>query len=236
MPAPISVIVPTLDAADALPPLLADLMEGVAAGLVRELVISDGGSADETCAIAEAAGAVVVRGPAGRGGQMRRGVAAARGDWCLLLHADTRLPDGWVAPVEAAMGRPHGAHVFALSFRAPGVAPRLVAGWANLRTSLFRLPYGDQGMLIATELLDAVGGYPDLPLMEDVALARALGRRIRLMPARVSTDASRYLAEGWLRRGSRNLWLLARYFAGASPEVLARRYSARAAPGPGSLN
>ncbi|WP_116132243.1 TIGR04283 family arsenosugar biosynthesis glycosyltransferase [Tropicimonas sp. IMCC34043] len=226
MPSPISVVVPTLDAAAALERLLPDLVEGLEQGLIRELVISDGGSRDATERIAEAAGAVWVTGPAGRGGQLRRGVAAARGDWLLVLHADTGLPAGWSVPVRAALGQPELAHAFRLSFRARGLAPVWVAGWANLRSRLVALPYGDQGLLIARPLYDEVGGYPEIPLMEDVALVRALRGRVRMLPARVSTGAERYQREGWLRRGGRNLWTLVRFLAGADPEALARSYRA----------
>jgi hypothetical protein len=87
------------------------------------------------------------------------------------------------------------------------------------------LPYGDQGLLISRGLYTRVGGYPQIPLMEDVALARRLGRR-RLAPidACATTSAERYVAEGWLRRGGRNLTNQALYFLGVSPERLAARY------------
>jgi rSAM/selenodomain-associated transferase 2 len=226
MTAPLSVVIPTLNAEAALRESLPGVFEGVAAGLVCDLVITDGGSEDETVALAEAVGAHVVTGAAGRGGQLRRGCAAARGAWLLVLHADTHLPSGWVDVVEAALADPDRAGAFRLSFRARGLAPRIVAGWANLRSRVFRLPYGDQGLLLSREVYDRSGGYPDIPLMEDVALARALGRRVRLLPATVSTSADRYVAQGWATRGAGNLWRLVRYLAGVSPERLSRGYSA----------
>lgn len=223
MRAPISVIIPTLNAADHLPACLGALGEGLQAGLIRELVVSDGGSQDSTRAIAEAAGARLVTGPASRGGQIRRGVATAEGRWLLVLHADTLLAPGWTEPVMAGL-TPPGAWHFRLAFDAPGLAPRLVAGWANLRARLFYLPYGDQGLLIDRATLEAVGGYPDMPLMEDVALARRLRRTMRLLPATAVTSADKYRSQGWLRRGTRNLWTLTRYLAGADPDTLARSY------------
>ncbi len=223
MRAKLSVVIPTLNAAGALPACLAALIEGLEAGLIRELVVSDGGSGDATAQIADAAGAILITGRASRGGQLRRGAAMAQGDWLLFLHADTCLPPGWAGVVAAQMelGRPG---CFRLGFDARGLAPRLVAGWANLRTRLFSLPYGDQGLLIARSDYDAIGGYADIALMEDVAMARALGRRLSVMPARAITSAARYERDGWLRRGGRNLLLLLRYLAGADPEYLARRY------------
>lgn len=226
MPAPLSIVIPTLESAPEVAALLSRLMDGVAEGVVREVILSDGGSTDDISELAEAVGAELVLGPAGRGGQLRRGVAAARGAWILVLHADSGLPEGWVAPVHAAMTDPARAHAFKLAFRARGLAPRLVAGWANLRSRLFRLPYGDQGLLISKELYNAVGGFPDIPLMEDVALVRALRGRVALMPAVLTTSSARYEAEGWFRRGARNLWLLGRYLAGADPTKLARSYGA----------
>lgn len=226
MRAALSVIIPTLDAEQSLPGCFAALFEGLSAGLIREVVVSDGGSGDGTRALAEAAGAVIVEGAPSRGGQMRRGAQAATGAWLLFLHADTVLPEGWAEAARAQMAR-GGAAAFRLSFEAGGLAPRLVAGWANLRSGLLGLPYGDQGLLISRAQYEAAGGFADIPLMEDVALARALGGRITLLPLNVRTSAVRFEREGWLRRGARNLWLLLRYLCGADPVRLAARYRRR---------
>ncbi|EAP77735.1 TIGR04283 family arsenosugar biosynthesis glycosyltransferase [Roseovarius nubinhibens] len=222
MRAKLTVIIPTLNAEATLPVCLAALFEGVEAGLIRELLISDGGSGDATAQIADEVGAELVTGTASRGGQLRRGAAMARGEWLLILHADTRLAPGWSAAVAAAMaaGRPG---YFKLRFDAPGLAPRLVAGWANLRARLFGLPYGDQGLLISRRAYEAAGGYPDIPLMEDVALVRKLPRLTRI-EAEALTGAEKYLRDGWLRRGAGNLWRLTRYLLGADPNRLARKY------------
>jgi glycosyltransferase involved in cell wall biosynthesis len=106
MPAPLSVVLPTLNAARGLPACAAALMEGLAEGVVRELVVADGGSTDETLAIARALGAVVVEGPAGQ--EIARGVAAARGDWVLILRPDQILDPGWTVPVRAHMAAAQG--------------------------------------------------------------------------------------------------------------------------------
>ena len=222
MRAELSVVIPTLNVQAGLPACLSALMAGVEAGLIRELVISDGGSSDATLAMAEAAGAHIVTGPPSRGGQLRRAVGVTTGAWLLVLHADSVLPPGWTGQVQMQMGRDRPA-CFRLRFDARGTAPRLVAFWANLRTRLFRLPYGDQGLLVPRRAYDAAGGYPDIPLMEDVALARALGR-IDLLPCAITTSAAKYRRDGWLRRGARNFALLTRYLLGADPETLTRRY------------
>lgn len=223
MRAPISVIIPTLNAADRLPLCLAALGEGLASGYIRELVISDGGSSDETLAIAAAAGATVVTGAASRGGQLQRGAQAAQGAWLLFLHADTALQDGWTKPVNKALAQ-QGAYYFQLRFDAGGFAPWFVSGWANLRARWLGLPYGDQGLLVDKNTYDAVQGYADIPLMEDVEIARALSGRLTPLAAQAVTSAEKYQRQGWLRRGGRNLWTLIRYWRGADPETLARSY------------
>lgn len=225
MPAEISVIIPTLNAAASLPKCLGALIEGLGAGLIRELIVSDGGSTDETIRIAGEFGANVVTGDASRGAQLRRGGDAAKGNWLLILHADTILEPGWSHVVQTHLeGGPDMAAYFQLKFRARGMRPQLVAGWANLRSRLFGLPYGDQGLLVSRQLYTQVGGYPDHPLMEDVAIARALKGHLTGLPICAVTSAARYQRRGWLRGGARNMWALAQYFAGADPVKLAAAY------------
>lgn len=224
MPAEISVIIPTLNAERDLSACLEALIEGLSEGLIRELIVADGGSTDRTEAVTDAAGGDFVTGKPSRGGQLRRGCAKARGSWLLVLHADTQLEPGWSHTVAEHLEDGAGAPAcFRLKFRARGVGAGFVAGWANLRTALFGLPYGDQGLLMTRAHYDAAGGYPDQPLMEDVALVRALPG-ITLLSCEARTSATRYQKTGWLRRGARNLWTLLRYFAGVNPTTLATSY------------
>ena len=142
MPAPISVIIPTLNAADGIGPTLGALTEGLGAGLIREVIISDGGSEDAIAGIAEAWGAEFLQGPPGRGGQLRRAAEQATGAWLLVLHADSAPAPGWTEPVLEHIS--HGverAGYFDLRFDAGGLAARLVSGWANLRSRVFGLPF-----------------------------------------------------------------------------------------------
>jgi rSAM/selenodomain-associated transferase 2 len=223
MRAPISVIIPTLNAEDRLTGCLTALMEGLDAGLIREVIISDGGSQDATRTLADAWGAEIVTGPASRGGQLRRGCAKAQADWLLVLHADTQLSEGWTGPVIAHL-RGQKAGWFRLRFDRAGFAARFVAGWANMRSRL-GLPYGDQGLLVPRALYQSVGGYPDQPLMEDVWIARALTGQLVEVDAQAVSSADKYAQAGWLRRGGRNLWTLIRYFAGVAPAKLAQDYA-----------
>lgn len=222
----ISVIIPTLNAAGVIGPTLVSLSPAILDPILTEVIISDGGSDDEIAEVADATGAVLLTDARGRGAQLAAGAGAARGEWLLFLHADTRLSENWVDVARAHIAEgTDRAGWFRLEFDAEGRAPRFVAGWANLRSRWLGLPYGDQGLLIHRGLYRAVGGHPKQPLMEDVAIARALGRkRLTGLSAAARTGADRYLRDGWVRRGLRNLLLLTRYFLGASPEALAAAY------------
>ena len=221
----LAVVIPTLNAGAGLGRCLDHV--DAQKRLDCRIIVSDGGSDDETVKIARERGVDVVTGPPGRGGQLKRGAGAANGAaWLLFIHADCHLPVAWRQIVDTHIAFGRGAAAFRLAFRTRGIAPRIVAGWANLRSRL-GLPYGDQGLLISARLYRNVGGYADIALMEDVAIARALGGRIALLPATISTDAGKYLRHGWIRHGGRNMITLVRYLLGANPERLARAYQKR---------
>ena len=226
MRAPVSIVIPTLNSGADLPETLASLGVGLQAELIRELVVSDGGSGDDTLSQSNSVGAVLISGKAGRGGQLARGADAARGEWLLFLHADTWLDECWPHAISQHLSKyPDSAGYFRLAFRSDGMMPRFVAGWANLRSRLFDLPYGDQGLLVSRTLYEKVGGYRDIPLMEDVAMALSLRGRLRPLSARAQTSAGRYQRKGWLRQGFHNLTILVRYLLGADPELLSRSYT-----------
>lgn len=220
-------MIPTFDAAAVLRPTLEALVPGAVSGLVRQVIVSDGGSTDPTVAVAEAAGADVVAGQRGRGAQLARGAEAARAPWLLFLHADTVLAPGWEDETrrfirEAGEGCA-GSYRFRLDdkrWRAR-ILERIVA----VRTRLFGLPYGDQGLLISRTLYREVGGYRAMPLMEDVDLVRRIGRRRLTMLAHDAiTSAARYRREGYLKRTSRNAACLTLWYAGMTPERLMKFY------------
>lgn len=224
----ISVVMPTLNAAPYLPRTLAPLVPAVAEGLVRELIIVDGGSGDDTLAIAEEVGARVLVAERGRGRQLRAGAAAAKGEWLLFLHADTALEDEWrrhAARFIERTGPRERAAAFRFAFDDDAPAARRAAWWVDMRCRLLALPYGDQGLLISRRFHDALGGYRDIALMEDVDIVRRIGRaRLTILDACAVTSAEKYRRDGYGRRARRNLWLLARYLMGADPAELAKSY------------
>ncbi len=226
MPAPLSIIIPALNAETDLPLCLESLLPGLSAGLIREVVLVDGGSGDTTREIAEAAGCTILTAERGRARQLIAGAGAARGDWLLFLHADTALSADWAERVSAHIETSPGkAATFELAFRSDRREAKWLAARANRRTRWLALPYGDQGLLVSRALYDEIGGYRDIPLMEDVALVRAIGRkRLAILSATARTNAAKYERDGWRRRAWRNAWLMIRYSLGAKPEDLARQY------------
>ncbi|MAK60648.1 MAG: glycosyl transferase [Ponticaulis sp.] len=226
MPAPLSIIIPTLNAGEDLISCLQSLTPGLQTGLVRELLIVDGGSSDKTVLYAYEAGARVICGASGRGRQLRAGAENARGDWLLFLHADSFLEQNWAdALIGHMQAAPERAAYFQLAYRSDASEARWLEARANRRAKWFGLPYGDQGLFLSRSLYEAVGGFPDQPLMEDVAIVRALGKsRLSGVTARAFTSAEKYERDGWRKRAYANAWLLTRYMLGASPEKLAQKY------------
>lgn len=224
MIAAVSVVIPTLNEAVSLPRLLADL---AAVPVVREVIVVDGGSRDGTPALAAAAGARVIEAPVGRGSQLRAGAAAARGPWLCFLHADVRVPPDARDELAATAGDAGcQAAVWRLAIDAEGWWFRVVEWGTDWRSRLGGLPYGDQGLLVRRALYERVGGHPGIPIMEDVALARALARHtaVRYLRSALRVSARRWHREGPMRTWVRNGVLLGAYLAGLPPERLAAWY------------
>ena len=220
----IGVVIPTLNEEKYLPGLLADLRRVV---VPLDVVVADGGSTDGTAAGATAAGARWIAAPLGRSRQLNAGARAARGEWLLFLHADTRLPllarRALLSAVQAELGLQ--AAVFRFAVDRAGWWMRAIEWGAALRQRLYRLPYGDQGLLVRRELFDAVGGFPDIEIMEDVEMIRRIKRRgvgIRTLRAALVTSGRRYEREGPVRTWLKNVMLVSLYLAGVSPQRLAR--------------
>jgi rSAM/selenodomain-associated transferase 2 len=223
---PLDVVIAVRNEARGLPPLLADLAMAPS-GLVRQVLVVDGGSNDGSQRLARLAGARLQPAPAGRGGQLAQGVAASGAPWVLLLHGDARLPPRWfalVAPAIAAGAGTAWAFRLAIAGRNPGL--RLVELAANGRSRWRRLPYGDQGLLLARSLYDLAGGINPLPLMEDLefVLRLRLHGAIRLLDGAVSVDDRRWRSLGVWRTTWRNARLRRQWRRGHDPRLLAAAY------------
>ena len=219
----IDVVIPTLNEAEFLPALLDDLRRVV---VPLDIVIADGGSTDGTLAAASAAGVRTVMAPRGRASQMNAGARAAGGRWLLFLHADCRMPPrARRALLTAVVDDPElEAAVFGFAIDLPPGWKRFIEVGQAVRQKLYGLPYGDQGLLVRRELFETVGGFPDVPLLEDVAALRALGRRsrVRTLPGAILTSGRRYRRDGVVRTWLRHAAIILLYYLGVPPQRLAR--------------
>ncbi|MGE0613130.1 MAG: TIGR04283 family arsenosugar biosynthesis glycosyltransferase [Hyphomicrobiales bacterium] len=227
----LSVVIPTLNSERTLTRTLAALVPATVEGVVREVIIVDGGSDDATAEIADLAGADFISARQGRGGQLARGSSHARAEWLLFLHADTVLSPGWWDEVAAYISKvqsgdvPMAAASFRFALNDFGLKPRLLEWMVALRCAVLRLPYGDQGLLINKQHYRRVGGYRDMPLMEDVDIVRRIGwRGMTFLRSIAVTSAVRYREEGYIRRVMRNFACLSLYYLRVPPKTLVRLY------------
>ena len=222
----VSVIIPTLNEAPRLRDLLGDLAAGRQIGL--ELIVADGGSADGTLDLARPLADRVLETERGRAVQMNAGARAARGVYLWFLHADTRVPPEALTTLGAACGAGTlwGHFDVRLSGRQPLL--RLVERLMNLRSCLTGIATGDQGIFVTRAGFEAAGGYQEIPLMEDIALSKALRRRAQPLCLRtpIETSSRRWEERGLLRTILLMWRLRLAYALGADPRRLARRYDA----------
>lgn len=221
----LAIIIPARDEAERIGALLGDLAPLRAAGHV--LLVVDGGSVDGTRSLAAAGVDRVLETAPGRARQMNAGARVADGDILWFLHADTRVPPGAPAALLDACGR--GACWGRFDVRLSGSHPllRIVERAMNLRSCVTGIATGDQGIFVTRAAFNAVGGFPELPLMEDIALSRRLRRLARpacLRPPLV-TSSRRWEARGVLRTILLMWRLRLAYALGADPAELARRYA-----------
>jgi len=190
-----------------------------------EIVVVDGGSTDKTVELARSARAKVLRGSTGRASQMNLGARHATGEILVFLHADTRLPQGWTDHVHRELqipGTVAGAFELRIQGRLTGL--RLIEKLANLRSKKMQIPYGDQAIFMKADLFCRIGGFKDLPIMEDFELMSRLKKlgRIRISPAAVLTSGRRWEENGILRTTAIHQLIIIAYMLGISPKVLAR--------------
>lgn len=220
----ISIIIPVLDDARELEGLL-QLLAGFEG--IGEICVADGGSRDGSRAVAERLGVDWVEAPAGRGVQMNTGAEQVSGEVLWFLHADCRPRPESIGAIREAMSEDRwimGAFRFALReprwFRFP------LELLVNLRTRIFQLPYGDQGMFCRRKTFKALGGYRPIPVLEDVDLVRR-ARRMgggAFVPLPLGVSPRRWDEEGVFRRTLLNAWMVIRHLMGADPSALARYY------------
>jgi rSAM/selenodomain-associated transferase 2 len=215
----ISIIIPVYRDADA----LARSLNATDFGDAEVIVAAAGGDASLSTLRAARPDLVWITAPRGRARQMNLGASIARGEWLVFLHADTRLTPGWRGAVNRAQTDARvslGCFRFALD--SPAAAARVIELGVRLRVWLLGLPYGDQALFVRREVFVRLGGYRDLPIMEDVDLVRRLRVTGRLYAAseEAVTSARRWEEDGWLRRTARHLSLIVRYFAGIHPDRL----------------
>lgn len=233
----LGVVIPTLDEAAYLPALLADLRR---LELPHRVVVVDGGSGDRTAEVAREAGAELLRASRGRAVQMNAGARALLDvPWLLFLHADSRVPSETRAALEAWIeedgGGAEAAH-FAFSLAGDDWFWRFLERGQRLRERLYGLPYGDQGLLVSRRAFDEVGGYPELPVMEDVEMVRRLRKRgeVRGLDAPVVTSPRRYERDGRWLGWLRNATLIGLHLAGVPAGRLARWYGVERTSGDGA--
>jgi rSAM/selenodomain-associated transferase 2 len=222
--AQLSIIVPTLDEeteiADALDALAPLRRRGV------EVIVADGGSRDRTVEIARPLADQLIAAPRGRAAQMNAGAKAVRGDTLMFLHADTRLPADADRLVAYAMQGERVWGRFDVRITGRHLLLPLVAALMNIRSQITGIATGDQAIFVKRSAFNEIGGYPDVPLMEDIALSRRLKRVSRpiCLSARVTTSGRRWDERGFIRTVALMWWLRLAYFCGAHPTALARRY------------
>lgn len=221
----LAIVIPALNEAANLSRLLPDLARGCPGA---DIVVVDGGSGDDTAAVvARLPGPRLLESARGRAVQMNHGAREARGDTLLFLHADTRLPDGAARAIEQTLAEP-GVMGGRFDVRFDNERPlfRVIAWFMNTRSRASGICTGDQAIFVRRADFEAVGGYPDIPLMEDIELSRRLKRRgrLRALRPRVTTSARKWEREGPLRTMGLMWALRFLHFCGVAPARLHRWY------------
>jgi rSAM/selenodomain-associated transferase 2/rSAM/selenodomain-associated transferase 1 len=219
----ISIIIPAINEADH----IANTIESIGPGDKKEVIVVDGGSNDNTVGIAKSLGAKVITGTPPRARQMNQGADQATGDVLVFLHADTRLPEKFEDVVFNSFKQPKMvAGAFELRMDSPMPGLRIIERLANWRSRYLKMPYGDQSIFLSTKLFHDLGGFPDIPIMEDFELIRRLRKQgnIVTLPVPVFTSPRRWQNFGILKTTLINQLVIAAYVMGIAPEVIARWY------------
>ncbi len=220
----LSIIIPALNEAGCIRDILRQLQALRAQG--HEIILVDGGSCDETIALAQALVDQLLPAPAGRALQMNVGAKAASGQVFWFLHADTRVPDKAARLITEALQQAGSWGRFDVRLSGDKLLLRLVERMMNWRSRFTGVASGDQGMFVTRELFERVGGFAELPLMEDIDLSRRLKREQWPVCLRdtLTTSSRRWEQKGVLRTIALMWYLRLAYFLGVSPARLAMRY------------
>ena len=219
----VSIIIPTLNEASVLPGTLAQIQTQSGP---YEVVVVDGHSHDATVERAQEQGVRVLQTPRGRARQMNRGADAATGDILLFLHADTRLPPRGLSHIRQALANPRATSgTFQLRFDQSSPLLRLYA-WCT-QWPWIRICFGDRGLFVERTAFEAVGGYPEWPIFEDLELAARLHDRggFRFLSSAVTTSARRFEQRGTIRQQLQNVRLWLHYMTGSDPHRVAHLYT-----------
>ncbi len=230
----ISLVIPVLQEG---PELQCHLPRVMALPGIHEVLVVDGGSTDDSVDVARRLGAKVIHSPPGRGTQMNRGADEAAGDVLLFLHADSWLESGAVQEVERLLGEEGvAAGVFRQRIEGDGRLFRWIEQAASLRSRWLGLPYGDSGLFLRREMFDRAGGFPDIPLCEDLGIARRLRRigKLVLAESRVHLSPRRWQEKGVTRTTVLNWFVAISFGLGVSPRRLYRTYYGEALPETGT--
>lgn len=206
---------------------LEDTLNSIATNTL-EIIVSDGGSHDKTTEVAYQWGAKILRGKAGRATQMNTAAFSAQGDILLFLHADTRLPSGYDLAITDILARQEvvgGA--FRLGIDGNGLGFRLIEIGANIRSILFSIPYGDQAIFIKRDLFLKMGGYTDIPIMEDFDLVQRLRKygHVKTVKESVCTSNRRWSKHGIIKTTVWNWIIVGAWILGVNPTRLATWYT-----------
>ncbi|MEW6586558.1 MAG: TIGR04283 family arsenosugar biosynthesis glycosyltransferase [Nitrospirota bacterium] len=192
-----------------------------------EIIVVDGDSGGSTVRCIGDEKVAKLTSPKGRGRQMNKGASVATGDIFLFLHTDTELPGEAFRKIAASVEAGGSAGAFDLGIKSERRIFRLIEHMVDLRTRLARLPYGDQAIFVRRDVFEILGGYSEIPIMEDVEFMRRLkrsGYKIEILPEKVQTSPRRWEEEGVLTCTLRNWTIMTLYLLGRSPEKLVRHY------------
>jgi rSAM/selenodomain-associated transferase 2 len=221
----ISVIVPTLNEENNLKKCIECIRSE---GIKCEIIVSDGGSSDNTIKLAGGYKEVkIVRTDKGRGRQMNKGASVATGEILLFLHADTVLEKGWSnAVMSLCESELYAGGVFTLKIDNPGKIFRIIEYLVKVRCYFFKLPYGDQGIIVKKCVFEKIGGFKNIPLMEDIDIVERIKMQgeIKIFDKNAVTSDRRWAAKGWVYTSVLNHLIFLLYRLGLDPHRLARLY------------